>query len=81
MIEKLKAGKIEYETAEDFLISLKKEFGGGEEELVKATELRKLEQEGKMMEEFIQEFKSIARGSGYERRPFITNMILTGYDT
>jgi len=81
MIEELEAGEIEYKTAEDFLISLKKEFGGGEEELVKAIELRKLEQEGKMMEEFIQEFKSMAKGSGYERRPFITNKILTGCDT
>jgi len=29
--------------AEEFLISLKKKFGGGEEELVKVAELRKLE--------------------------------------
>jgi len=38
---------------EEFLKSLKKEFGGGEEESVKAAELRKLEQEGKTMEEFV----------------------------
>jgi len=34
-------------------MSLKKEFGGGEEESVKVVELRKLEQGGKMMEEFV----------------------------
>jgi len=38
---------------EEFLTNLKKEFSGGEEELVKAVELRKLEQEGKTMEEFV----------------------------
>jgi len=60
-----------YESAEEFLTSLKKEFGGGEEELMKAVELRKLEQGGRTMEEFIQEFKWAARGSGYEGRPLI----------
>jgi len=49
---------------------LKKEFGG-DEEAVKVTELRKLEQGGRMMEEFVQEFKRTVRGSGYKRRPLI----------
>ena len=62
---------MEYETVEDFLTSLRKEFGGGEEELVKAAELRKLEQGGKTMEEFVQEFKRAARESGYEGRPLV----------
>ena len=56
---------------EDFLTSLKKEFRGGEEESVKAAELRKLEQGGRTMEEFVQEFKRVARGSGYEGRPLV----------
>jgi len=67
-MEELETGEIEHETVEEFLISLKKEFGGGEEELVKAAELRKLEQGGKIMKEFIQEFKRAARGSGYKER-------------
>ena len=46
-------------------------WGGGEEELVKAAELRKLEQRGKTMEEFVQEFKRAARGSGYKGRPLV----------
>ena len=71
VMEELEAGEIEYETAEEFLITLKKEFGGGEEEAVKAMELRKLEQGGKTMEEFVQEFKRTARGSGYEGRPLV----------
>ena len=68
MMEELEAGEVEYESVEEFLTILKKEFGGGEEELVKAAELRKLEQGGRMMEEFVQIFKRIARGSGYEGR-------------
>jgi len=71
MMDKLESGEMEYETVEDFLTSLRKEFGRGEEELVKAAELRKLEQGGKTMEEFVQEFKRAARGSGYEGRPLV----------
>jgi len=44
---------MEYETIEEFLTSIKKEFGSKEEELVKVAELRKLEQGGRTMEEFI----------------------------
>ena len=42
-MEELEVRVLEYKIAEEFLISLKKEFGGGEEESVKAVELRKLE--------------------------------------
>ena len=71
VMEELESGEIEYETAEEFFTNLRKEFGGGEEESVKAAELRKLEQGGRTMEEFVQEFKRAARGSGYEGRPLI----------
>ena len=49
-------------------MSLKREFGGEEKESMKVAELRKLEQEGKIMEEFVQEFKRAVRESRYERR-------------
>jgi len=71
MMEELEAEEIEHKMVEEFLTSLKKEFGGGEEESVKAVELRKLEQGEKTMKEFVQEFKRVARGSGYEGRPLI----------
>jgi len=71
VLEKLQSEEMEYETAEEFLMTLKKEFGGEEEEAVKVAELRKLEQGGKSMEEFVQEFKRTARGSGYEGRLLI----------
>ena len=71
VMEKLEAGEVEYELVEEFLTSLRKEFGGGEEESVKVAELRRMEQEGKTMEEYVQEFKRTARGSGYKGRPLI----------
>ena len=64
----MEAGEVKYETAEEFLMSLKKEFGREEEETVKAAELRKLEQGERTMEEFMQEFKWAVRGSRYEGR-------------
>ena len=71
VMEKLESGEVEYESVEEFLTSLRKEFGGGEEELVKAAELRRMEQGGKTMEEYVQEFKRTARGSRYEGRPLV----------
>ena len=71
MLEDLEAGKIEYESAGEFLIGLKKEFGGEDKEAVKVVELRRLEQRGRTMEEFVQDFRRAVRGSGYKRRPLV----------
>ena len=71
VMEELEAGEVEYESVEEFFTTLKKEFGGGEEESVKAAELRRMEQGGKTMEEYVQEFKRAVRGSGYEGRPLV----------
>jgi len=71
VMEDLEAGEVEYESVEEFFTILRKEFGGGEEESVKTAELRKMEQGEKTMEEFVQEFKRAARGSGYEGRPLV----------
>ena len=40
IMEELESEKVEYELVEEFLNSLKREFSGGEEESVKAAELR-----------------------------------------
>ena len=53
------------------MADIKKEFGGGDEELVKVAELWRLEQGNKTMEEFVQEFRRAARGSGCEGHPLI----------
>jgi len=71
VMEELEAGEVEYESVEEFLTGLRKEFRGEEEESVKAAELRKLEQGGRTMEEFVQKFKRAARESGYEGRPLV----------
>ena len=63
--------ELEFETVGEFLAEIKKEFGRGEEELVKAAELRMMEQGGRTMEEFVQEFKRAARGSRYEEQPLV----------
>jgi len=70
-LENLEERILEYESVGKFLVAIKKEFGEGEEESVKVAKLKKLEQEGKTMEEFVQEFKRAVRGSGYEGRPLV----------
>jgi len=64
----LEGGVLEYETTGEFLADLKKEFGEGDEETVKVAELKRLEQGERAIEEFVQEFRRAARGSGYEGR-------------
>jgi len=68
ILEDLEAGEREYKSAGEFLAGLKKEFERGDEEAVKVAELRRLEQEGKTMEEFVQEFRRVVRESGYKGR-------------
>ena len=53
------------------LAAIKKEFGREKEESVKVAELKRLEQGGRTMEEFVQEFRRVVRGSGYEGRLLI----------
>ena len=67
----LEIGLLEYETAGDFLADIKKEFGGGDKEGVNVVELKRLEQEGKTIEEFVQEFRRVARKSWYKERPLV----------
>ena len=71
VLEDLKEEAIEYESVGEFLMELKKEFGGRDKEAVKVAELKKLEQGGEIMEEFVQEFKRAIRGSRYKEHPLI----------
>jgi len=64
VMEELETGEIEFESAEEFLAEIRREFGGGDKESVKVAELKKIEQGGRTMEEFVQDFKRTARGSG-----------------
>ena len=71
MLENFERELLEYENIGEFLADIRKEFGGGDEESVKVVELRRLEQERKTMEEFVQEFRRVARGSRYKGRPLV----------
>ena len=70
VLEDLEAEELEYKLAGEFLAGLKREFGGGDKEAIKVTELKRIEQGGKIMEEFVQEFKRV-RGSRYKGRPLV----------
>jgi len=71
VLEDLEVEKVEYESAGEFLTQIKKEFGEGDEESMKVAELKRIEQENKMIEEFVQDFKRVARRSSYEGYPLI----------
>ncbi len=55
MLEDLELGEVEFRLVEEFLLELKKEFEE-DKKLVKIVKLRRIEQEEKTIEEFIQEF-------------------------
>ena len=71
VLEELEVGELEFEMMGEFLAEIRREFGRGEKKSVKTAELKKLEQGGRTMEEFVQEFKRVARESGYEGRPLV----------
>ena len=53
ILEDLELEKVEFKSVGEFLLELKKEFSGEDGELVKVAELRKIEQRGGTIEEFI----------------------------
>ena len=67
LLDKLLKRELEVETMEELFSKIRNEFGEIAEEERKVEQLRTIEQEGRMYNKYIQEFKKIARGSGYER--------------
>ena len=67
----MEAEEVKYKSAGDFLAEIKKEFGGEDEKSIKVAELKKIEQGSRIMKEFVQNFKRVARGSSYEGCPLI----------
>ena len=53
--------KFEFYNSWGIFIRSKKEFGGKNEETIKVVELKKVEQESKTMEEFVQKFRRASR--------------------
>ena len=55
---------MEYKSIGEFLAAIKKKFRGGKKS-VKVAELKKLEQGGRTIKEFVQEFRRALRESEY----------------
>ena len=64
-MENLELDKVKFGLVREFLLELKKESGEGNEDSVKVVELKKVKQRGKIMKEFVQEFRRIAKKNGY----------------
>jgi len=71
LLDKLAKGESEVELAEQLFTKIRNNFGETSEEERKIEQLRMIEQGGRTCDEYVQEFKKVMRGSGYERRPLI----------
>jgi len=72
-LKDLKTEILEYIMIGEFLTDLKKEFGRGDDEMIRVMELKKVEQGSKTMENFVQEFRRAARDSRYKGRSLVEN--------
>ena len=71
MLDELAKGESEVKSAEQLFTKIRNNFGETSEEERKIEQLRTIEQEGRTCNKYVQEFKKIARGSGYEGRPLV----------
>jgi len=70
-LDELAKGELEVNTVEKLFTKIRNDFGETSEEERKIEQLRTIEQGGRTCDEYIQEFKKVARGSGYKERPLI----------
>jgi len=71
LLDELTKRESEVESAEQLFTKIRNDFGKTLEEERKIEQLRTIEQGGRTYDEYMQEFKKVARGSGYEGRPLI----------
>jgi len=71
LLDKLAKGESEIESAEQLFAKIRNDFRETLEEERKIEQLRTIKQKGRTCDEYIQEFKKVARGSSYEGRPLI----------
>ena len=71
LLDELAKGESEVESAEQLFAKIRDDFGETSEEERKIEQLKTIEQGGRTCDEYVQEFKKVARGSGYEGRPLI----------
>ena len=66
LLDELLKGESEVEMVEELFSKIRNKFGEMAEKERKVEQLRTIEQRGRTYDEYIQEFKKIARGSGYK---------------
>jgi len=71
LLDELSKGELEVEIVEELFKKMRNEFRETGEEEKKVEQLRTIEQGGRTYNKYVQEFKKIARGSGYEGWPLI----------
>jgi len=71
LLNELAKRESEVESAEQLFTKIRNNFGETLEEERKIEQLKTIEQEERTCNEYMQKFKKIARGSGYEGRPLI----------
>jgi len=70
-LDKLAKRESEIETVEKLITKIRNKFGETMEKERKVEQLRTIEQERRSHNKYVQEFKKVARGSSYKRRPLI----------
>jgi len=70
-LDELAKGESEVESAEQLFTKIRNDFGEMSEKERKIEQLRTIEQGGRTCDEYVQEFKKVARGSDYKERPLI----------
>jgi len=71
LLDELTKGESEVESAKQLFTKIRNDFGETLEEERKIEQLRTIEQGERTCNEYMQEFKKVTRGSGYEGRPLI----------
>ena len=71
LLDELAKEKAEVSIVEELFTKMRNKFGETTEEDKKIEALRTIEQRGRTCDKYVQEFKKVARGSGYEGKPLI----------
>jgi len=71
LLDELAKGESEVESVKQLFTKIRNNFGEILEEERKIEQLGTIEQGERTYDEYVQEFKKVTRGSGYERRPLI----------
>jgi len=66
LLDELAKGESEVKSVEQLFTKIRNNFGETSEEERKIEQLWMIEQRSRTYDEYVQEFKKIARGSGYE---------------